>query len=525
MSTEPAPLADTVRRRQSQGSVTDPVTIFLTAAERRRQHVQNSLEIGQRSALGQFFTPSRAADLIAQMVQIPGSGTFRVLDPGAGVGSLSAALIARVARERPDLRLTICTVEIDPHISPYLHQTLSEARQLLSDYGVEIHTEIIADDYIQLTTGWSRDYFDKFDLVLMNPPYRKLHSRSIERKTLATLGIDSPNLYTAFLSLGALALTPGGQLVAITPRSFANGPYYAPFRRFFLSHMSLDHIHVFNSRSTVFADSKVLQENIVFSAHRAASREPVSLSASDGHADSAVTRVVRYEDILRSDDPNHVVHIPAAAADRAIVEQIGALPCDLKSTGVEVSTGRVVDFRAKDWLLADHDEQSAPLVYPGNLRDGKVTWPRAIRKPQALAINESTQRMLLPNERFVLVKRFSAKEERRRVVAAVYEPQDIVSSTVAFENHLNVFHQAGHGLDLHFARGLCLWLNSSLVDRAFRTFSGHTQVNATDLRSLRYPTPAQFRHLGVAASDNWPDQQGIDELIDDHILRKAHDGK
>jgi adenine-specific DNA-methyltransferase len=39
------------------------------------------------------------------------------------------------------------------------------------------------------------------------------------------------------------------------------------------------------------------------------------------------------------------------------------------------------------------------------------------------------------------------------------------------------------------------YLNSQEVDDYFRVFSGHTQVNATDLRRLRYPTIEQLKSM------------------------------
>ena len=61
-------------------------------------------------------------------------------------------------------------------------------------------------------------------------------------------------------------LVNGGELVAITPRSFCNGPYFKPFREDFLETMSLRRLHVFKSRSAAFSRDAVLQENIIFHA-------------------------------------------------------------------------------------------------------------------------------------------------------------------------------------------------------------------------------------------------------------------
>jgi len=184
------------------------------------------------------------------------------------------------------------------------------------------------------------------------------------------------------------------------------------------------------------------------------------------------------------------------ADDTAVADVVLSQPCSLTDLGVQVSTGRVVDFRSRHALSAVEQPDAVPLVYPGNLRDGSVLWPREIRKPQWFRPSDDKDRgMLLPEGWYAVVKRFSAKEERRRIVASVWSPADNPGE-VAFENHLNVFHIGGHGLDEDLAKGIAVWLNSSVIDKFFRTFSGHTQVNATDLRSLRFPTAAALRELG-----------------------------
>ena len=96
---------------------------------------------------------------------------------------------------------------------------------------------------------------------------------------------------------------------------------------------------------------------------------------------------------------------------------------------------------------------------------------------------------------YVLVKRFSTKEERRRIVASLWSDD----RAPAFDNKLNYIHQQGHGIDPRTAAGLVVWLNSKHVDDYFRVFSGHTQVNAGDLRRMKFPTLSQLRMLGESA--------------------------
>lgn len=485
---------------------------LLNRVERNRVAALSKLNPKKRDSLGQFFTPARAASLIASMPRLPANGQIRVLDPGAGSGMLSAALVARILAERPGLAVHVVAVECDGTTLPYLEDSLNACSAAGNG---RVTYDIIGSDYLTASTGFDQDERLKgFDVVIQNPPYAKLAASSPARAAVRAATTDTPNLYAAFLALAVAALKPGGQIAAITPRSFCNGPYFGEFRSFLLNQVSLDRLHVFESRSTVFADSGVLQENVIFAATRGGYRERIVLSSSNGHEDDAVHREVAYADVVHPGDPHRFVRIVTNDEDTEVAERVLSLPDTLTSLRIMVSTGRVVDFRARECLHSEAVKNSAPLIYPGNLREGQVIWPREIRKPQWFyPITEKHEKLLMPEGWYCVVKRFSAKEERRRVVAAVWSP-DQISGPVAFENHINVLHANGNGLDRETAFGLSMWLNSSLVDQFFRTFSGHTQVNATDLQSLRYPRVDSLRELGLLAPEQLPVQAEIDALLD-----------
>jgi len=492
----------------------------MTRTEARRVEALAALRAESQERLGQFFTPRRAASLIAGLPRLPESGRLRVLDPGAGAGSLTAALVDRVLAEAPGVQVEVVAVEIDPDVVGYLAETLADCEK---EAGGMVTTRLIRGDYIELATGGlgaDEALPGPFDVVIMNPPYAKLAVRSWQRAAMQRFGIDSPNLYAAFLALGATALKPDGQLVAITPRSFANGPYFEDFRRYLLRTVAIDRLHIFESRSTVFSDTGVLQENIVLSATRDGTRSKVRLTVSHGHTDTATEHVINYDDMVRPEDPHQFLRISAGNADTAVAEVMAGMPATLKDLGLKVSTGRVVDFRSRQNLRETPRDGDLPLVYPGNLREGVIEWPRNLRKPQGFAVlTEEDRKLLVPSGCYVVVKRFSAKEERRRVVAAVWDPAVNGQADVAFENHLNYFHANGTGLDRDLGVGLSLWMNSGIVDKFFRTFSGHTQVNATDLRTLRFPVLDALRALGRAVtSAALPPQEQIDNLVQAHLI-------
>lgn len=443
------------------------------------------------------------------MFRLPEGGTLRVLDPGAGTGMLSAALVNRVLQERSDLSLEVVAVERDPAVVPHLRATLAACERAGDG---RIRAEAVEADFILDSTGLDASFSmeARFDLVIENPPYGKLAVSSAHRRAMRSAGIDAPNLYAAFIALSLTALRPGGQLVAITPRSFFNGPYFGAFRAYLLDALALDRVHVFDSRSTVFADTGVLQENVIFAGTRGAPHGAVELSVSRDHTGGVSSRVVPYCDVVFPDDPNRFIRLATDAEDTTIAELVLSQPCSLADLGVQVSTGRVVDFRSRHALSDIELPDAVPLIYPGNLRDGGVSWPRTIRKPQWFQPSDGKDRgLLLPEGWYAVVKRFSAKEERRRIVASVWSPVEHPGE-VAFENHLNVFHTNGRGLDEDISRGLAVWLNSSVIDRFFRTFSGHTQVNATDLRTLRFPSLDALCGLGRNRVES---QHDVDSLV------------
>src|SRR2546430_2450509 len=97
---------------------------LLARAERNRLAALSRLDSSIQDSLGQFFTPARAAALIAAMPRLGEHGRLRVLDPGAGSGMLSAALVARILDERPGLAVHVVAVECDETMWPHLTDTL-----------------------------------------------------------------------------------------------------------------------------------------------------------------------------------------------------------------------------------------------------------------------------------------------------------------------------------------------------------------------------------------------------------------
>jgi len=170
----------------------------------------------------------------------------------------------------------------------------------------------------------------------------------------------------------------------------------------------------------------------------------------------------------------------------------------LHSQGLEISTGPVVAFRAKQYLQDNQKSASSvPLLWMQHIRPQEVTWPLNgnFRKQQYI---ESEPSLMVKNANYVLLRRFSAKEEARRLVAAPYLAEAYPYSQLGLENHLNYIYGQKRELTTEETIGLSGLLNSGLIDRYFRISNGNTQVNATELRALPIPPLSVITAIGKA---------------------------
>jgi hypothetical protein len=441
----------------------------------------------------------------------------RLLDPGAGVGSLTEAFSERFsAKAAQGAILEAHAYEIEPVLLRYLADHLgsieAHAREVGYRFASTIHErDFIAEASFALGFGGPR-----FTHTILNPPYKKINANSEHRKILRKVGIETVNLYTAFLALAVALTDKSGEIVAIIPRSFCNGTYYRPFRQWLLERVALTHIHVFESRTKAFKDDEVLQENIIVHMERGGTQRAVTVSMShDPSFGDYAERQIPFVEIVKPDDRERFIHIPTLDVNGAT----HLFTHSLEELGLEVSTGPVVDFRVKEYWIAEPAGDCAPLLYAHHFKGGQFTWPKEHKKPNALKLNDETCKWLMPRGCYTLTKRFSAKEERRRLVAFVIDPGCLPHKQYGFENHLNVFHSHKQGLTADLAHGLAVFLNSTVVDKQFRNFSGHTQVNATDLRAMQYPSRTELERFGKWAQK----QRELTQEKIDALLEKYHD--
>ena len=475
----------------------------------------------EQKRLGQFMTPAPIARCMAERMVAArhwAGRSLRLLDPAAGSGVLAAALVeAAVSSAARPSRIELLMCELDAAMLPLLETCAAELASLCARREVAFECHIHGGDFLQ--SAFARSSEPTVDAVIANPPYFKLAGHDERARAFAHAVHGQPNIYGLFMASCASLLRPGGAFAFITPRSWANGAYFRALRIHLLAQLSIDGLHLFDSREAHFQADAVLQEALITWATAGKPQSSIAVTTSAGVSDLSDAKVQAWpaHKVLGS-APEHMVAIP----DARTAHGLGAMRLRLDDLGLKVSTGAVVGFRAAAHLRQGAGLTTVPMLWMPHVRSMCIEWPRQHRA-EHIDHNDASAWMLLPNQPMVLLRRFSPKEDARRITAAPYLGQ-LPGSHIGLENHLNVICPVTGSLSCDAARGLAAYLNSQLVDNYLRTVLGSTQVNAIELRNLPVPDLAALEAIGsaVPARASADDAVAAAGMADGRVLSARH---
>lgn len=485
-----------------------------------------------RKLRGQFFTPRQVSLYMSSLFEIH-HDIIHLLDPGAGTGILTAAFCERLLHSNRTVKLTVDAYENDRTLSPLLREVLETCKLALEGRGHIVDYHIYERDFILSNERYFKkpDLFSTgaehtfYDFVISNPPYYKLNKDSPQSAVMAEVVSGQPNIYALFMALSATLLKPEGEMVFITPRSFCSGLYYKKFREWFLRNVELMNIHAFESRKEIFDKDEVLQENVIIKAKRRTAtmeQDKVIISISRNKHFEKLTTEVASADVLHHRNGETFIRIPTSPFDVDVLHIVDKWPNTLRDLGLEISTGPVVAFRATQYLLPSltQSPRSVPLLWMHNIRGLRVTWPfMKNSKPSAIRLCKETLPLLVPVKNYILVKRFSSKEQRRRLYAAVLLQSEFSYECIGIENHVNYIHRPRGSLSVYEAFGIAALLDTTIVDNYFRSLNGNTQVNAIDIRSLPLPKIEDIEKIGEVVYKSESCRKGLNlEVVVNRIL-------
>jgi adenine-specific DNA-methyltransferase len=476
-----------------------------------------------RKALGQYFTSTIVSDYMASLVNKPKYKTIRILDAGAGTGILTASTALHC------LYLGCKTVhavlyELDIEAVPYLEQTLRIVERTFDQQGGIFTFEIHCEDFV-LARPDKDEKIQPFDISVINPPYFKYSVKdSPYAKAASDLYPGDPNIYASFVAVAMACIKKNGQIITITPRSFTNGLYFKGFRSYLLKKSALDLIHIFKHRDKVFknADSAVLQENIICHFIKENNQEDIIIRSSDSDLNINNSNEEKYplELIIDQSNEQFIIRIPESAQEACILRQAETFPTTFEHAGYFISTGRVVEHRTRNYITEDTNSLcSVPLYRPHNITPLTATWTGNHKKEVSFMLNNGHEKHTIKNGTFVLLKRFSSKNEKRRLVSGLHLKSTHGTDFIGFGNKTNYIGLKDGTLTKTEAYGLSAIFNSSFMDQYFRCISGNTQVNATEIRVMKFPTREQVIKIGTQAQKLKTTETRKIDLIVNPILK------
>lgn len=465
-------------------------------AEQTTKYIENMPKT-DRKKYGQFFTSKETAVFMASLFNIPhGKKELLVLDPGAGSGILSVALIERLQGVSAIEHINLVCYETDANVIPLLTANLN---WICNNASVSVTYQIVMDNYIlsqdyEYNMLCNADCVRKYDMVIGNPPYMKLPKDAPEVKAMQDVCYGAPNLYFLFASMSLFNLKDGGEIVYIIPRSWTSGAYFKRFRQKFLTDGALKHIHLFVSRDKVFEKESVLQETIIIKVKKThvKPKQVMVTTTNTNHDFSELTRFpAPYNTVVSGEDM--YVYLVTNRQEISVLKRLNQLKDSLPDIGLRMKTGLTVDFRNWDVLRNQEEEKAVPLFYAQHIRHGKIEFP--IGKEHEFIVTEQ-QGLLQPNENYLFVKRFTSKEESRRLQCGVYLSKAFAKyKNISTQNKIN-FITGTKKLSECVVYGLYVMFNSTLYDLYYRILNGSTQVNSTEVNSMPVPSMAVIEEMG-----------------------------
>lgn len=485
-------------------------------------------DLTDKKSRGQFFTQKAIGLFMAGMFDINKS-SFNILDPGAGIGMLSAAFCERLLNLRKACSICLDAYETDSKLIPYLEKMLKKCKATLEEKGHVFKYKIIEKDFILNNPNYlnKKTLFGTeiqpiyYDYVISNPPYYKLNKNSPQSQIMNEFVSGQPNIYSFFMALSLEMLKDDGQMVFITPRSFCSGLYFKRFRKWLLDHGNINNIHVFESRKDVFTKENVLQENVIMRItpkKEGKEQKHAAITKSMNSLFHDITELkIDYQDIFHRKNGDVFIKVPSSKVDIKVQRIINSWKYTLKDLCLKVSTGPVVSFRATKFLSSEFkdDKSMVPLLWMHNIKGMDAVWPiHNLKKETAIKANEESKVLLVPTNNYVLVKRFSSKEQKKRVHAGVLLKSKMKFDRIGIENHLNYIYKYGGLLSVEEAYGVAGVLNTSIIDIFFRMLNGSTQVNAVDIENLPFPSLEDIQVIGKAIINSKPAiGQELDKLV------------
>lgn len=502
-------------------------------AEKIGLEYSNSTSTEHKKESGQFFTSKKISDFMGNLAQ-PKSDKISILDPGCGTAILSCSLIEKLIEKYFIKEINLSLFETDKIIIEETEKVISFLKNWLLEKRIKLNVKIEQTDFILFNadvfsnnTLFGNDAVQKYDFIISNPPYFKISKSDKRAQVAKELVYGQPNIYSLFMGISAKLLKPNGELIFITPRSFAAGNYFKAFRNSFFKNVSISNIHIFESRNKMFKNDNVLQENIIL---RATKEKSATINITVTSCAKDLNKPQKYyyktEELIDSNSKENILFIPSNSLEAKTINVFRQWQNTLNDYNIQISTGPVVAFRCNDFLISDLTLKVsvAPLVWLHNIKEMEFVYPLKKGTKQSYIIDsEESRKVLLKNKNYILIRRFSSKDDKSRLVCCPYFASDSKYERIGIENHINYVYRPNGELSEEEIWGISALFSSKLFDTYFRTFNGNTQVGASELKQIKMPPLEKIIMIGkILKATFQPTKIEIENIINNVLFETPY---
>lgn len=455
--------------------------------------------------LGRLFTKKDTARLMAESIELSADkAVYTVLDPGAGTGILSAAVIERICKSAPLCRQIFLTCyENNPDFIPMLKDNLERIRKKCRhDYDVRLFVTVNEENYItESKNHYTVAFFDtvaeKFDIIIANPPTEFCEKSSDEAISAGGVTQLKINYAFLFLSMAKGHLEENGQLVIMLPTTYASAASLAPLRMEIKNELSVMGIHLFIGKQKNAKRAVPLKKSFIIRYKRALQPDTVSLSASyDTGKELTKLSDMPYDFII--DPKTGAITLPKSAEDARIVKFISAMPETLATLGLKMSTGLIIDSKCSGMIFDSPVEGTLPVIRHNAIKNGTIAFPAKGTKGQFIAPLKKA--LMQKNRNMIVIKRIPAKSDERFVNSAIYLAAQLPQyKYISTHNKVNFIDMKNKNTEIcpRLAFGLFALLNSTVYDRYISIVSKSKQINAKELKELPLPSRHIIESIGL----------------------------
>ena len=454
--------------------------------------------------LGRLFTKKESAKIMASAFSIDVEKTsYTILDPGAGTGILTAAVIERICKEAPSCKQIFVTCyENNPAFADMLEDNLERIRKKCRhDFDVRLFASVYRENYLtESKNHYIVTFFDtvpdKYDVIICSPPtelYEKDSPEALATGGVTQLKTGAPYL---FLAQAAKQLEASGELTIMLPVSYASAASLTPLRLELANSLSLESLHLFVGKQKNLKRAVPLKKNFILTYKNAPKNSKVAISCSEDNGKNTVKlSSLAYDFVV--DKETGALTLPKSAEDTMIVEHISRLPETLSSLGLKMSTGLIIDSKCEGMIFSEPREGTVPLIRQNAIKNGVVVFPSKI-SGQYIAPLKSA--LMQKNKNMIIIKRIPAKSDARFINSAIYlAAQMPKESFISTHNKVNFIDTVNRDAEMcpRLVFGLFALLNSTIYDRFLSIVSKSKQINAKEFKSLPLPPKNIIENIGV----------------------------